>query len=415
VRATAGVTVIAALIAPSTSHAAVTSIRLKRAVSLRLPANAGPGLSVIAAASCVGVGLCTLAGTYTDASSVEQPMVVTRAGGHWARAIELRLPSGSASVGATAESVSCPKVGSCVAAGGYEQSSHFHVFTATESHGTWRRAIGVKLPGNAMAPGDASAGGIACTGPGNCVLVGAYLDQLGHPQGMVVTEFNGKWGRARELRPPGNAGSAGGVFVNSIACPKIGSCVAVGRYNDKAGHARAMALAESNGNWHQATQLILPQDAAAVPLVSIPSVACTGAGSCIAVGQYRNRLGMFLAMSVTESRGVWAHARQVTKVPANAKAQASLFLNSVACAHGGPCLATGDYGLKSGGLGAVALTRSGAKWTAAAQISTPPDGATGAKQDALGQAAGCSPGGFCAVGGLYRTSSLTTRDMAAVS
>jgi hypothetical protein len=175
-----------------------------------------------------------------------------------------------------------------------------------------------------------------------------------------------------------------------------------------------MALAESSGRWHQAIQLTLPKDAAAVPLVSVPSVACSGAGSCIAVGQYRNRLGMFLPMSVAESGGVWAHARQVTKVPANAKAQSSLFLNAVACAHGGPCLATGDYGLKSGGLGAVALTRSGTRWTSATQISTPPGGATGAKQDALGQAAGCSAGGFCAVGGVYRTASLTTRLMAAV-
>jgi hypothetical protein len=341
-------------------------------------------------------------------------MVITESGGHWARAAELQLPSDATpGEGGAAESVSCTRPGSCVAAGGYEANGHFRGFTATESHGTWRRAISVKLPSNAMPPGDASIGGIACTGPGNCVVVGSYLDNHGHTQGMQVTEHNGKWGRGRELTPPANAGLAGGVFVTAVACPKAGSCVAVGRYSDKAIHARAMALAETIGSWHQATQLRLPKDAAAVPLVSVASVACSAGGSCIAVGQYRDRLGRFLAMSLAETGGTWARGQHVTRVPANAAAQSGLFLGSAACAHAGPCLAAGDYRLKSGGTGATVLTRSGTSWASASQIRTPSDGATGAGQTALLAALGCSAGGFCAVAGQYQTSSRTTSLMAA--
>jgi hypothetical protein len=388
-------------------------------VSLKLPLNAGPGVELIESASCVSTGSCTVAGTYPDRSSVDQVMAVTESGGHWARAIELTLPSNRGPrLGAIAGSVSCTRVGSCVAVGDYETSSHFAGFTATESHGTWHRATQVRLPTNAAVPSDAFVAGVSCTGPGSCVLAGNYADNLGHARPMVATEVRGTWARARELRAPANAGSAGPVLLLSVACPKAGSCVAVGTFDDKAGDTRPMAVTESGGRWHQAIQIILPKDAAGVPLPppSIPpmSVACSGAGNCLAVSSYHNRLGRTVPMSVAQSSGTWRRAQHITRAPANSATLPDVTLTSVACTGTGTCTASGYYALKSGGLGAMVMTRTGTRWISATQIRAPADAATGgSRRFAVAAAIGCTATGFCAIGGSYRTASTTTRVMAA--
>jgi hypothetical protein len=388
-------------------------------VSLKLPLNAGRGVPLIESASCVSTGSCTVAGSYPDSSSVGQVMAVTESGGHWARATKLTLPANRGPrLGALARSVSCTRVGSCVAVGDYEtSSSHVAGFAATESHGTWNRATQVRLPTNAAVPSDGFVAGVSCTGPGSCVLAGNYADNLGHARPMVATEVRGTWARARELRAPANAGSAGQVLLLSVACPKAGSCVAVGTFDDKTDHARPMAVTESGGRWHQAIQIVLPKDAAGQPQPppSIPpmSVACSGAGNCLFVSSYRNRLGRMVPMSAAESNGTWRRAQHITRALANSTAVPFVTLSSVACMRTGTCTASGDYALKSGGFGALVMTRTGTRWTSATQIRAPADAATGDRRLAVAAAIGCTATGFCAIGGTYRTASSTIRAMAA--
>ena len=387
---------------------------LGRAVRLQLPANAlQGGTPIIESATCASATSCTLAGMYTDSANVGQAMVVTRSGGNWGRAIELTLPGNAdPGIGGLAESVSCSRATSCVAVGNYRSNGEFEGFTAARSNGVWHQARQVQLPVNAGTTG-ASISGVACTGPGSCVLAGNYSDSQNHVRPMVAKETNGTWARARELGVPGAASAAGRVLLTSLACPKAGSCVAVGQFDDKAGHTRAMAVTESGGTWHRAFQLVLPADAAGVPLVTVTSVGCSGAGNCVAVGSYRTKAGRFVPMSVAESGGTWAHGQHVTKVPANAAAQANVGLSSVACTRGGTCTAAGSYALKAGGFGALIMTRSGTRWTTVSQVRAPTGAATGASQTAQARAIGCAPTGFCAVAGTYRTTTSATAAMAA--
>ena len=304
-----------------------------RAVRLQLPANAMPGSTpIIESATCASASSCTLAGTYTDNANVGQALVVTRSGGHWARAIELQLPANAdPGIGGLAESVSCSRPSSCVAVGNYRSNGEFEGFTAAESGGVWHQARQVRLPANAGTTG-ASISAVACTGPGSCVLAGNYSDNHGHVRPMVAIESKATWARARELRIPAGASTTGRVLLTSLACPRLGSCAAVGQFDDAGGHARAMAVTESGGTWHQAFQLVLPNDAAGVPLVSVSAVGCSSAGNCVAVGSYRTKTGRFVPMSVAESAGTWARGQHITNVPANAAAHASVGLTSVACA-----------------------------------------------------------------------------------
>jgi len=384
-----------------------------RAVSLKLPANAGTGTPIIESASCPSATSCTLAGMYTDNTSVDEAMVVTRSGGHWARAVELRLPSNAdAGLGGLAESVSCSRAASCVAVGNYRSNGQFEGFTAAKSNGSWHQGKQVRLPANAGTTG-ASISGVSCTGPGSCVLAGNYTDNHGHVRPMVATEAKGAWARARELRVPAGAGTTGRVLLTSLACPKLGSCVAVGQFDDKSGHARAMAVTESGGLWHQAIQLILPKDAAGIPLVSVVSVGCSTAGNCVAIGSYRTKASKTVPMSVAESRGTWARGQHITNAPANIAASATVGLNSVACSRSGTCTAAGGYPLKGGGFAALIMTRSGTRWTGLAPIRLPSGAASGSSQIAQAKAIGCTPTGFCAIGGTYRTGSSATAAMAA--
>jgi hypothetical protein len=350
---------------------------------------------------------------YTDNTSVNEPMVVTRSGGHWARAVELQLPSNAdTGLGGLAESVSCSRAASCVAVGNYRSSGQFAGFTAAKSNGSWHRARQVRLPANAGTTG-ASISGVSCTGPGSCVLAGNYTDNHGHVRPMVATESKGVWARARELAVPAGASNAGRVLLTSLACPKLGSCVAVGQFDDKAGHARAMAVTETGGRWQRPVQLVLPKDAAGVPLVSVMSVGCSSAGDCVAIGSYRTKASKTVPMSVAESRGTWARGQHITNAPANIAGSATVGLNSVACSRSGTCTAAGGYALKGGGFAALIMTRSGTRWTGVSQIRLPSGAAAGSSQIAQAKAIGCTPTGFCAIGGTYRISSSATAAMAA--
>jgi hypothetical protein len=53
----------------------------------------------------------------------------------------------------------------------------------------WRRAVEVKLPSNARASTNVFIHGLACTGPGSCVVAGDYSDIAGHHRIWAATEF----------------------------------------------------------------------------------------------------------------------------------------------------------------------------------------------------------------------------------
>jgi hypothetical protein len=401
-------------VASATARAAGPHIG--HAVRVQLPKNAGTGTPIIESASCPSASSCTLAGAFNDGSHVGQAMVVARSDGHWARATELELPANAEpSLGGLAESVSCSRAGSCVAAGNYRAGGNFAGFTATESRGVWHRATQVTPPANAGGSTSVSVSGVACTGPGNCVLAGNYSDTSNRVRPMVAAETGGHWSRAQALSIPAGAQAAGPVLLTSLACPAAGACVAVGQFNVKGASRRAMAVVQTGGAWQRPFQLVLPKDASGVAVASMTAVGCSTSGNCVAVGSYRNSSKHFVPLSVTESGGRWARGQHVTSAPANAAAgaQSDVLFNAVACTAAGTCTAAGSYLLAAGGFAGLIVTRSGSRWAGPAQISLPAKAATGAKQRAAAKAIGCAPSGFCAVGGTYTTASSTTAAMVA--
>jgi hypothetical protein len=295
-----------------------------------------------------------------------QPMAFVETGGAWGPAIPLTLPAdaeGPPAVQlATLGGVACTSPGNCVAVGRYSRSDDSRwPMVVTETNGQWGTAQVLGLPQDAPATAVQNAGlnSVTCSSPGNCVAVGGYVDSTGTgSQPMVMAEAGGTWGQPTAVAlPPGaaSAGNAQAAALQSVSCAGVGTCVAVGQYEDTRGSFdyQAMVAAETGGVWAQAARVKLPANlatAAGAQSASLGSVACTSVGNCVAVGAYNasdstatNSDGR--AMDVTETGGAWAHATELT-LPANAATSGTLRfgqMNSVSCPSLGSCAGVGGY------------------------------------------------------------------------
>ncbi len=295
-----------------------------------------------------------------------QPMAIVETGGAWGQAIPLALPADAegppAIQLATLGGVACTSPGNCVAVGRYSRSDDSRwPMVVTETNGQWGTAQVLGLPQGAPATGVQNAGlaSVTCSSPGNCVAVGSYVDATGTgTQVMAMAEAGGVWRQPTAVAlPPGAASAGNGQYAtfSSVTCPGVGTCVAVGQYEDARGFLdyQAMVAAETQGVWTQAARVKLPANlatAAGAQSASLNSVACTSVGNCAAVGAYTASDSTatsrdFRAMDVTETGGAWGHATELT-LPANAATSGTFRLGqmfSVSCPALGSCAAVGQY------------------------------------------------------------------------
>jgi hypothetical protein len=126
--------------------------------------------------------------------------VAVRAAVSWGHAIAVPgLAALNAGGVAGVSAVSCTSAGNC-AAGGDFKNHGYQAWVASERNGRWSRAI--EVPGlAALNTGrDAGVDEISCAAPGNCAAGGSYTDHNPNGQGFVVSERNGRWGRAIKVR-----------------------------------------------------------------------------------------------------------------------------------------------------------------------------------------------------------------------
>jgi hypothetical protein len=326
-----------------------------------------------------------------DARAVAAPTA-----GLWGRAIAVPgLGALNKGRDAAVGSVSCASPGNC-AAGGYYRDQHrkFQGFVVSERNGRWRRAIEVPGLGTLNKRGHAEVRSVSCGSAGNCAAGGPYRDGDGHGQGFVLSERNGRWGKAIEV-PGLTALNAAGAVVFSVSCGSSGSCAAGGFYSDGHGHQQGFLVSETSGVWGQAIDVPGLATLNKGRHAKVFSVSCPSAGNCAAVGRYRNAHG-FVA---SETNGVWGQAIRVPGLDALNRDSAQFYLDiSVSCGSSGNCAAVGTYGYPYGS-GYVASEKNGA-WGRARDV-----GAGGRDSGVL--SVSCAPAGSCAAGGYWGDSSLT--------
>jgi len=264
--------------------------------------NAGADAQV-SSMSCASTGNCAAGGSYVDGSGNTQAFVAGERNGRWGKAIEVP-GSGVLNTGGTAgvTSVSCPSAGNCSAGGNYRDSSlNLQGFVVTERNGGWGKAI--EVPGLAAlnTGGTAFVGSVSCPSAGNCSAGGSYRDGSGHLQVFVAGERNGGWGKAIEVPGSGALNKGGSAVVNSVSCPSAGNCSAGGSYRGGSGHTEAFVVSERNGRWGKA---IAVPGLGALNVggnAQVNSVSCGSAGNCAAGGSYRDGSGNPQAFVVSQT------------------------------------------------------------------------------------------------------------------
>jgi hypothetical protein len=369
------------------------------------------GSADISAVSCPAPGDCEVAGYYTASDLSQQGFVVSQRNGIWGRAINVpglvSLNVGNSHVGksASVDSISCAAPGDCSAGGQYTaRNGLLEAFVVTERNGRWGRAI--EVPGSARLAvtgfGDISA--MSCTRPGNCTAGGGYGvagPSEGAGQALVVTERNGRWGRAIEVPGSGRLDVLGQGDLESVSCSSPGNCSAGGSYLDANDNYQAFVVTQRHGRWGQAIEVPGSARLNVGGIAQIESVSCAGVGDCTAGGDYTSALSQ-QAFVVTESHGRWGRA---IEVPGSARLNrgGEAEIESVSCARVGDCSAGGDYAASGSDISAAfVVTERHGRWGRA--IEVPGSARLNRGGEAEIDTVSCSAPGDCSAGGDYAKS-----------
>ncbi len=359
--------------------------------------------SEILTVSCSSAGNCAAGGDYIDYSGDDNAMLIGEHNGHWSKVFEVTGKSFNFGGEAQVTSVSCPSDGDCVAVGFYStgHSNQTTTFFVSERNGRWGKVQ--QFPGMTRlnTAGYARMDAVSCGSAGNCSAGGFYTKGR-LSQALVVSERNGRWGRA--LAVPGIAAVnlGGAANVQSVSCASAGNCAAGGyyeasKYNGTTAKWQAFAVNERHGRWGKATPLLRKPSTYDNTVGALAqSVSCGSAGNCVAGGSYVDRSGGIEAFLASEQRGTWGKAVEVPGTAGLNKGNGAE-VNSVSCASAGNCSAGGNY--TDHGSQAFVIDERGGRWGRAFEIP-------GMTQLNVGNYAtlnslSCTAPGQCTAGGSY--------------
>lgn len=369
------------------------------------------------ATACTGPGYCTAGGDYQVASKPVEPVVATQTRGHWSRGVRLLLPvNASKQPYSEVNGLACVSAGNCVAVGDYEygDSNTLQAFIAIESHGRWGRAFAPRLPGTSSSPASAQLNAVTCTHSGFCEAVGSFQDSSGGAQVLALAKSVGgtAWNPVTGISVPANAAPNPDAVMTGIACTGPGSCVAVGNYSVSASQYAAMGAIQSRGAWHRATEIATPANAVRSTFTAMSAISCLPSGSCVGVGEYPVSATQSRAMSVVEAKGRFGRATEIAAVPRGASARPSTYLLGISCGQAGTCVAVGGGRDRAGHSVGMYMTLQRGIWSAA--FLPPPAGAgTGARESSALYSVSCTGRDDCTAVGYYHDSTGAQRAEAA--
>jgi hypothetical protein len=355
------------------------------------------------AESCSSAVNCVAAGAYNGAN---RGLLDTLSGGSWS-ASEPALPSDAiADPPSIMTGVSCPSDGWCVADGIYQTAPHgVGVVIETLSGGQWSE-MKAPLPSDvATGSGEAEfSKSPDCIGVGSCLLVGSYKNGAGHRVGFIDMLTGGHW--STQIAPqPAGAATKNSVTLNSVSCPALGPCSAVGSYQNASSNTQAEILQQaSDGSW-TAVDAPLPATNAgtgAAENSSLAGVSC-GGGQCEAAGSYNDTSGKSRAL-LERLSGAWTASEGPQPIDAAPEAGQNSNLSAVSCTFDG-CAAVGSYATGAGGQRPLINTVSPAGVASGTAGALPSDAATGASTNGTLSAVSCLSLEQCTAVGQYHNSS----------
>jgi hypothetical protein len=177
------------------------------------------GLAGVRVLSCVPAGSCAAAGSYLDGHGDDQGFAVTEHDGPWARAIEMPgLAALNANGIAQVTGLSCSRAAAARPAA--------PTSAPTVTPGSWPPSVTAAGPGPSRYPawealnqgGYAETTSVSCGLAGPCAASGRYRDRHGDFRAFVASESNGTWSKA--IQVPGLPAPSKGNFAEtrSVSC-----------------------------------------------------------------------------------------------------------------------------------------------------------------------------------------------------
>jgi hypothetical protein len=329
------------------------------------------------------------------------------AGGTWGKAQKVPGPGGTYT---SVYAISCASAGNCSAGGEY---SGGEVFVVTQTNGTWGQAEEVPGTGTLNTGGNAFAGSVSCTAPGDCSVAGNYSASNGG-QAYVATETNGTWGRAKEIPGLARLSGDGTTSVNSVSCPAPGDCGAFGtEWNGTTNVDEAFVVNEKGGTWGNAQKVAGLSALGTSPISwagpedcysgNCPGLSCPSMGNCTAAGSYVAHGGTNVFV-VSETNGTWGKVAELPGIAAlNLGKDAEAY--EVSCGSAGNCSVGGEYASRKNYTQytqAFVADQSNGSWGTAEEV--PGTGTLNTQIFAFVSSLSCASDGGCAAGGIYHSS-----------
>lgn len=265
---------------------------------------------------CVHTGNCTVGGDYHDAAGAE-PFAAYQNYGEWYSAQTFPdIAAANTGLSASIDSLSCQRRGICTGVGTYQTSDgDTQAFSVSEQAYIWSAFQPVAglaaLPNGGAA--SSSIGYLSCPSAGNCTAGGKYLNAAGTTQSYLVTQTNGVWGAARALPGLASLGTIRFPVLADLSCRSVGNCSAVGSYSvsPKASAGQIFLVTETNGKWGKAQALPGSATLNKGAKVTPQALSCGAPGNCSIGGIYVTQSGRLAPFLATQKNGTWGNAQRV--------------------------------------------------------------------------------------------------------
>jgi hypothetical protein len=201
--------------------------------------------------------------------------------------------------------------------------------------------------------------GVACSGASDCEAVGEY--ESTSSENTLVEHWNGvSWSPVASPNAPGSSFSQ----LFGVACAGAASCEAVGDYYTSSGDERTLVE-----RWNGTAWSIVPSpNVTGAHLDELDGVACTGSTSCEAVGYE-------LTGSVTKVLAERWNGTAWSLVSTGALTAVFADLHSVSCTSASNCMAAGTFFPTQGVSKTLVEHWNGSTWTVVPSPN-PPSNAT---------------------------------------
>jgi len=302
------------------------------------PSNASDS-SELLGVSCAAASACEAVGDYITRSGATVTLAEAWNGTAWK--VQPTPNPGGAEAGPTLFGISCSAADRCEAVGYFFSAGDYFPFAEAWNGTAWK----LQSTPNPAGATNTALSGVSCTAANACEAVG------GASSGPLAEAWDGT---AWKLQSTPNPGGAANSELYGVSCSAASTCEAVGSYTDGARKKVTLAQAWDGTAW----KLQPSPDPAGAITSDLYGVSCPAAKACEADGYYLDRIGDYVALAQAWNGTAWKLQPTPDQMPRATKNS----LNAVSCGVAGSCEAVGNYRNSLGSSLALAEAWNGTAW-----------------------------------------------------